>query len=188
MNEARIVSPVFLQHLRKQFLLDWHGAHGGAHWSRVYRHGQVLGKQLGADLRVAELFAFIHDSRRQDEYEDPDHGNRAADFAAYLRKKRLFELDDYAFGLLQQACRGHSAGQIEADLTVQVCWDADRLDLGRVGIRPDPRYLCTAPAREPTFIESAWKWSTGSRERTTPAQPVAHYVDEEGLTRLSDMW
>ena len=33
---------------------------------------------------------------------------------------------------------------------------ADRLDLGRVGIRPIPRRLCTLAAREETIIEEAW--------------------------------
>ena len=31
--------------------------------------------------------------------------------------------------------------------TVGVCWDADRLNLWRVEIKPDPRFLSTQPAR-----------------------------------------
>jgi uncharacterized protein len=27
------------------------------------------------------------------------------------------------------------------DVTVRACWDADRLDLGMVGIKPDPKRL-----------------------------------------------
>ena len=45
------------------------------------------------------------------------------------------------------------AGQTEADITIQTCWDADRLDLGRVWIIPDPDRLCTEPARDPALIE-----------------------------------
>ncbi|MEN1958120.1 hypothetical protein [Luteimonas changyuni] len=33
------------------------------------------------------------------------------------------------------------------------------LDLGRVGIRPDPRRLCTPLARDAGRIERAWRWS-----------------------------
>ena len=38
--------------------------------------------------------------------------------------------------LLIEACKYHSDGFTEADITVQTFRDADRLDLGRVGIRP----------------------------------------------------
>lgn len=43
-----------------------------------------------------------------------------------------------------------------ADITVQTCWDADRLDLGRVGIRPDPDRLCTSAAKESDLLEWAY--------------------------------
>ena len=58
--------------------------------------------------------------------------------------------------LLELACREHSSGRIHADVTVQTCWDADRLDLGRVGIKPNPAYLCTEEAREPKIIAAAY--------------------------------
>ena len=35
-----------------------------------------------------------------------------------------------------------------ANVTLQACWDADRLDLGRVGITPLPHLLCSDAARE----------------------------------------
>jgi hypothetical protein len=37
---------------------------------------------------------------------------------------------------------------IQSNPTLAVCLDADRLDLGRVGITPDPLRLSTATARE----------------------------------------
>ena len=60
----------------------------------------------------------------------------------------LIELDDRRFELLYEACRLHTDGLTDGDLTLQVCWDADRLDLGRVGITPVPHLLCTDAARE----------------------------------------
>mgnify|MGYP003330260320 FL=1 len=45
------------------------------------------------------------------------------------------------------ACVHHTDGLAEGDLSVQVCWDADRLDLLRVGIRPAAHRLCTDAAR-----------------------------------------
>ena len=35
-------------------------------------------------------------------------------------------------------------------------WDADRLDLGRVGIRPAPKRLCTDAARAPEVVLAAY--------------------------------
>jgi uncharacterized protein len=39
------------------------------------------------------------------------------------------------------------------------CWDADRLDLGRVGKRPSPRFLGTEYARRKDTIEWAYRRS-----------------------------
>ena len=46
---------------------------------------------------------------------------------------------------------------VEADITVQVCWDADRLDFGRVGMVPAPKKLCTAAAKTWEII----RWADG---------------------------
>jgi uncharacterized protein len=62
--------------------------------------------------------------------------------------------------LLCHACKLHSDGFITADLTVQACWDADRLDLGRVGVKPDPRYLCTSYAKRGDVIDRAYERSS----------------------------
>ena len=35
------------------------------------------------------------------------------------------------------------------------CWDPDRLDLGRVGITPNPRYLCTDAAKNEQNLQKA---------------------------------
>jgi uncharacterized protein len=48
---------------------------------------------------------------------------------------------------------------LDGNITVQTCWDADRLDLGRVGTTPDPRYLCTAAAKQSDIIEWALRRS-----------------------------
>ena len=49
----------------------------------------------------------------------------------------------------------HSVGRLDRDITIQTCWDADRLDLGRVGINPKPAYLGSELSRDPNFIEMA---------------------------------
>ena len=74
-------------------------------------------------------------------------------------------LNDHEFELLTVACGGHSDGLQKADTTVMTCWDADRLDLGRVGITPDPNRLFTAPAKQKKTIDAAYKRSMRWVER-----------------------
>ena len=150
------ISPALIRELREHFVLDWHGIHGAAHWARVRANGLRLSETTGANVRVVEAFAFLHDSCRLDDAGDPQHGRRAARYAATLNDEFL-GLADEELAQLQEACRGHSDGMLRADATVMTCWDADRLDLGRVGIRPDPRRLCTEAARASSVIEWAYK-------------------------------
>jgi uncharacterized protein len=136
-----------------QYSLPRRGVHGPAHWARVLENGLRLAGITGADPVVVRLFAVLHDCRRRSEGVDPRHGPRAAHYARRLRSVHL-DLDRARFELLCEACAGHTDGKTDADVTIQTCWDADRLDLGRVGIRVDPRLLCTAAARDAGMI--AW--------------------------------
>jgi uncharacterized protein len=109
-------------------------------------NGLRLAKKTGAKVEVVQLFAVFHDSRRVNEGHDPGHGRRGAELAAALRGD-WFNLSDADLDLLYEACAGHTDGGTDGDTTVQTCWDADRLDLGRVGTVPDPKRLCTTAAR-----------------------------------------
>jgi uncharacterized protein len=143
--------PLVLDAALEDYALPWDGTHGVAHWARVLGNGLRLAEETGARIEVVQLFAVLHDCRRISEGEDPDHGPRAAEFARTLRGL-VFALSDDDFGLLHRACAGHTHERTHPDVTIQTCWDADRLDLGRVGIMPDPSYLCTAAARRPEMI------------------------------------
>lgn len=144
--------------IRAQFTLEWGGIHGAPHWIRVRDNGLRLAASTGARPRVIELFALLHDSRRLNDGRDPDHGRRAALFAQTLAGS-AFELEPSDLQLLLAACRGHSDGLTTGDVTVLTCWDADRLDLGRVGIRPRPERLCTPAARDPAILDWAYQRS-----------------------------
>jgi uncharacterized protein len=159
-----------LNYLRERFAIDWHGSHGAAHWVRVRKNGMVLAKSTGANITVVELFSFFHDSCRVNEYVDEKHGERGAALAKALRGD-LFNATDAEMVLLVDACTGHSDGDVEADVTVQTCWDADRLDLGRVGIKPNAKYLCTAAAKDPVMMRRAYLSSLGRQ---------AQNISEEG--------
>ena len=121
--------------------------HGVVHWARVLENGLRVAETNGADREVVALFALFHDSRRVNEFRDDGHGLRGGEFARSLRGT-LIHLDDARFDLLFQACRLHTNGLTEDEPTMQACWDADRLDLARVGIMPKPNRLCTDIARE----------------------------------------
>jgi uncharacterized protein len=132
------------------------GTHGPAHWARVLENGRRLSAVTGADILVVELFALFHDVRRCNEGLDPGHGARGGRLADELRDL-MPEVGDAQMALLCEACALHTKGLTDAEVTVQTCWDADRLDLGRVGIRPRAGRLCTAAAADPETIEWAYK-------------------------------
>lgn len=144
--------------IRSQFALEWDGIHGAPHWARVRENGLRLAELTGAKRSVVELFAFLHDSHRLNDFYDPEHGARAALFARSLAEKTL-DLAPADLELLETACHGHSDGQTYGDITVLTCWDADRLDLGRVGVRPHPDRLCTDAARNKDILEWAYQRS-----------------------------
>src|SRR5512141_1377120 len=77
--------PVDFAHLRSlviaQFPLGPNSIHGPNHWQMVERNGLLLAKETGANEIVVRLFALFHDSRRQNEGTDPDHGHRGAQLA-----------------------------------------------------------------------------------------------------------
>jgi uncharacterized protein len=50
--------------------------------------------------------------------------------------------------LLQEACRLHTSAHRTGNPTIDACFDADRLDLGRVGITPDPNKMATEKGKE----------------------------------------
>ena len=143
-----------LQHLRQQLEVDWWGPHGIAHWARVRANGLMIANQTGANRHVVELFAYLHDSRRINEHQDEGHGACGAELARQLKGK-LFDATDHEMDLLCYACEHHSDGMVRGDPTVLTCWDADRLDLGRVGIVPKPRYLCTEAAQTDASMDRA---------------------------------
>ncbi|MCH7586663.1 MAG: hypothetical protein IIC78_01305 [Chloroflexi bacterium] len=147
MHQSRALIKVVL----KDYALPRFGIHGISHWARVLENGLRLARLTGANKEVVRLFALLHDSKRINETLDPGHGLRGADFAKTLRG-RLFDLTDQEFDLLFEACAAHTDGKTEGDVTVQTCWDADRLDLIRAGITPDPRFLCTTAAKDPEII------------------------------------
>ena len=131
--------------LTGEYVLGLDSIHGPSHWRRVEGYGLYIAEQNGADAMVVRLFALFHDCCRMRESTDHGHGARGAQKARELR--HLVPLDDIAFQRLCRACEGHTDIIHTSDITVGTCWDADRLDLDRVGVEPDPKMLNTEPAK-----------------------------------------
>jgi uncharacterized protein len=141
--------------IKSEFKIDWQGIHGANHWARVLHHGKNIGQIRKADLMVVELFGFLHDSCRLNDGRDPQHGERAAEFA-YGIHGDFYRLQPKQLDQLCYAMKYHSGGGTSTDVTIQTCWDSDRLDLGRVGIFPSPQYLSQEAS---LFIDLAYDWS-----------------------------
>jgi uncharacterized protein len=144
--------------VKKEFCIDWDGLHGKNHMTRVLENGQRIADLAGANKEIVSLFAYFHDAKRLNNAVDPGHGKRGAEFAKTVRGS-LITLENSDFELLSYACARHTDGFTDADITVQACWDADRLDLGRIGVRPNPAFLCTDAAKRPEIIEWAYRRS-----------------------------
>lgn len=135
-----------LRAAREVFRCEWHGFHGVRHWYNVRRIAHKINEVMPirynqtADPLVLDLFALFHDLARVNEGADAGHGRRGGELAKSFRG-RYFECSDQQMALLLTACAGHELGRLSTDPTVGVCWDADRLDLNRVGIWPDERYM-----------------------------------------------
>lgn len=131
------------------------GLHGGTHWRRVAATGRALLEETpGADPLVVFLFALFHDSMRLNDRHDPFHGERGADLANEMHGE-LYLATDAQMDLLERACDRHDSGATSTDPTVGVCFDADRLNLWRCDIRPDPKLLSTQAAKDPSRIRWA---------------------------------
>jgi uncharacterized protein len=155
------------------------GIHGLPHWGRVFENGRRLASDSGADPRVLDLFALFHDARRRNEHHDDGHGARGADLARELRAA-LSPLSDCQFDLLCEACEHHTDGLTHPDPTIGACWDADRLDLWRVGITPVEAFLSTEVARDPGTL--TWAEKRSSRCEIPPfVVEMGVYIPRIGL-------
>lgn len=134
-------------YVTKQYYGDISSVHGPTHWRDVEQNGLLLATKTGADTLVVRLFALFHNSRRLNDWTDEGHGARGAAYAEQLRGF-LYDLDDARFALLKEACTWHTDRDFSDDPTIGSCWDADRLDLVRLGVTPSPEFMSTAFGKE----------------------------------------
>ena len=146
--QGQNISPELIARVIDSSYSRMHGIHGLSHWIRVERNGLNLAAAEGGDLEVVSLFALFHDSRRLNDDTDHGHGSRGARLAEQLRAEGLFEVTDEQLQMLVYACENHTDVAFSEHATAACCWDADRLDLPRVGVTPDPRLLNTKTSKQ----------------------------------------
>lgn len=120
--------------------------YGREHSKRVFQNGLILSASTGANVKVVQLFAMFHDIRRHNDGHDPDHGKRASDLLRTIRRNTPTtptDLNDTEFEELCSACENHTSLHKTGNITVDTCFDADRLDLTRIGITPSPERMAT---------------------------------------------
>ena len=118
--------------------------HGLTHWQQVEYNGLLLATETGADIVVVRLFALFHDSKRADDGIDITHGARGAEFTKECFEEHRLDITQEQFDKLYHACKFHTTEHRSGDTTIDTCYDADRLDLGRVSIELDPNKMATS--------------------------------------------
>lgn len=130
--------------VQDQFRLSQGSLHGYQHWKRVERLGKYIGATNGSDIAIVSHFAYLHDAVRHSESEDVLHGLRAGDYVQILASQKHISLNQSQLNTLVLACKTHNT--ITATIlnpTLATCFDADRLDLWRMGIQPIESLLFT---------------------------------------------
>ena len=113
--------------------------HDFTHMRNVEAFGGLMAERTeGVDNDVVHWFAYLHDIERKKDYDDPDHGKRVPEFIDLIRNTYLIDLTNEQIDKLKTACALHADTHKTGDPTIDVCFDADRLDLPRVGINVDP--------------------------------------------------
>lgn len=118
--------------------------HGLQHWTRVHENIiRLCQLNKGVNMDVALAFAYLHDSCRRYDGRDINHGERAVDNVMSLRNTILNKFSDGEIKILCEACKLHTSTIRTGNITIDTCFDADRLDISRVGICPDPEKMAT---------------------------------------------
>ena len=97
-------------------------------------YGDPYGRATGVEIRTPSPYPYKQTS--------------ASDLPGSQPTVDILDLDAGQSGKLVLAYRTHTDGTVSSDATLGVCFDADRLDLGGVGIEPDSEPMSTDAARK----------------------------------------
>ena len=126
------------------FSLSDSSLHTKNHCARVLLYALAIGDEIGLtdkDMDALGAAAVFHDSRRQDDWLDVGHGQRAADYYRDYCRKRQQPMDDRTYWIMAFHDRDDEVGleKIEKSgienglLLYRIFKDADGLDRFRLG-------------------------------------------------------
>ncbi len=155
-NDQTCLTKPLVQAVLKSFHMNpYHSIHGISHWMRVRYNGLLVAEYSAADPKIIELFSLFHDCCRQNDGIDPGHGRRGGLLAKDFFDRGQLDCNAKQLQIIIEACNNHTSGYNHTDPNIASCWDADRLDLPRVGIDIDPQYLSTDFAKKQPVILQA---------------------------------
>lgn len=167
-------APDLIRHLER-FARFPSTVHGPGHWARVCRFGACLAEREGlspAAARAVEVFAWTHDLAREDDGAGREHAVAGATHLDEVAAELFPDLSPLQLSIVRVAIELHSDGMTAREAherglldpvfeidpggspdeqtiaTIGCAWDADRLDLQRFGIRPEPALMSTRSCRE----------------------------------------
>lgn len=137
--------------------------HGLEHSQRVERNVLLL-SDSSVNTTVARLFAYFHDACRsmhshtllfnnndssiakpnKERESEAEHGIKAGQLVKSYRNTLLKGLTDNEVEMLATACELHTTTLRTGNATIDICFDADRLDLWRCGIIPRQGKMATS--------------------------------------------
>jgi len=125
--------------------------HGFPHLERVAILSGRLADALGEDVESAVVMGFLHDSARRDDRGGPGHAHDSAVLARRLLGRFYPDMDA---DRICDAIERHADGETTADPLTACLWDADRLELKRLGRTIDTDLLSTEAAKRLARIRS----------------------------------
>ena len=118
--------------------------HGISHLRRVAILSGRLANAVGEDVESAIVMGFLHDCARRNDKNDIDHARDSEVLARGLIERFYSHLD---VDRICEAIAGHADGDVTSDPFTGCLWDADRLELKRIGRTIDLDLLSTKVAK-----------------------------------------
>ncbi len=168
---------------------DWYAdddpVHGFDHVLRVLRMAERIGSELGANLKILQAAALLHDASGAHPGEGSsraDHENASAAFALQVLLEEGW--DDGEIEAVLHCIRAHRFRGKEApqSLEAKILFDADKLDvIGAFGTARTIGYA--VQAGQPVFAEPSQQFLSSGE--TSPGEPHSAY--HEYLFKLKNI-